>query len=355
MKTIIQSIVALTATVGMLFAEEHQKLADLSKAFPTEKLEIAHRDGGVEWYLFQTNLEFPELTRKLMDILREGWVLAEHDREAEAEVKAQVEAQGQAKVLDMAVIRNDAQSNITVSLHHTEQRANTGGRVRYASILRSDKEKEGSRKITPSQLTRSAAVSGNAWAQRELGFAYFTGRGVEKSPADAIKWWQKSAEQGDALAQFSLGGCYDLGHGVPKDPARAFELFRQAADQGVPSAHYALGTCYDSGKGVQRNLEKAAEHFLKAAEWNHVDAQFNLAVSYIIGEGVEKNPAEAYAWFRLANRAGGRAQRQLDDLDKRLPSEIIKAGKERTEELTKVIESNLATKRKSVKEAAQQR
>ena len=48
------------------------------------------------------------------------------------------------------------------------------------------------------------AEQGNAEAQYKLGICYFLGRGVEKDPAKAVRWFKKAAEQGHANAQLLL-------------------------------------------------------------------------------------------------------------------------------------------------------
>ncbi len=49
------------------------------------------------------------------------------------------------------------------------------------------------------------AMQGNALAQKNLGWMYFTGAGVTQDYAEAFKWYKKAAEQGNAEAQNSHG------------------------------------------------------------------------------------------------------------------------------------------------------
>lgn len=48
---------------------------------------------------------------------------------------------------------------------------------------------------------RKAAEQGLAKAQATLAEAYYCGRGVEKSPEEAVKWYLRAADQGDFKAQ----------------------------------------------------------------------------------------------------------------------------------------------------------
>ncbi|MGK0185754.1 MAG: hypothetical protein ACI9R3_001535 [Verrucomicrobiales bacterium] len=112
MKTLLQSIIVAAGSVGVLCAAE----TELQKVFPTEKLEIAHKEGAVEWYLFETDREFAFVREKLVEFLGKGWEVVGHDQEKEANLKALAEDQGWGKMRDMVVLKNNARPNITVSL-----------------------------------------------------------------------------------------------------------------------------------------------------------------------------------------------------------------------------------------------
>ena len=60
-----------------------------------------------------------------------------------------------------------------------------------------------------------SAQQGNAFAQCNLGLAYYEGKGVDKKDdKKSVEWWEKSANQGNAVAQCNLGGMYYNGEGV---------------------------------------------------------------------------------------------------------------------------------------------
>lgn len=54
------------------------------------------------------------------------------------------------------------------------------------------------------ELFKRAAESGSKEALRNLGKCYMKGLGVNKLPAEAVKYYKKAAEQGDAEAQYLL-------------------------------------------------------------------------------------------------------------------------------------------------------
>ena len=88
-----------------------------------------------------------------------------------------------------------------------------------------------------------AETSDHGYAQYFLGRMYADGRGVQKSPEDAAKWFRKAAEKGVKEAQFHLGGLYERGEGVPQDYEYAFAWFTVAAKLGNSRAGAAKTAC----------------------------------------------------------------------------------------------------------------
>jgi TPR repeat protein len=90
------------------------------------------------------------------------------------------------------------------------------------------------------EAIKAKAATGDSSAQNNLGICYATGRGVEKDPAQAMKWWQQAADQGNALALINLGVCYEEGDGVSQDSAQAYVWYAVAAASGNQSAAQAM-------------------------------------------------------------------------------------------------------------------
>jgi hypothetical protein len=91
-------------------------------------------------------------------------------------------------------------------------------------------------------------------AQMILAIMYSDGRGVNKDPAEGLKWYLKAADQGLALAQISVGDAYFLGIGANRDPAEAIKWYSRAAAQGWTQALFNVGSMHVSGQGVGRDL-----------------------------------------------------------------------------------------------------
>ena len=197
--------------------------------------------------------------------------------------------------------------------------------------------------------TKNAATKGNAEAQFYLGLCYYSGAGVTKNHAEAVKWFRKAAEQGHAIAQYNLGLCYANATGVTEDLAEAVKWYLKSAEQGYARAQDGLGVCYYSGAGVTKDLAEAVKWYRKAAEQGNeqavaalkelrlnpsqasltpgstknysklpfdevrkaaeqgnAEAQFYLGFYYEqgVGVGVTKDLAEAAKWYRKAAEQG---------------------------------------------------
>lgn len=83
---------------------------------------------------------------------------------------------------------------------------------------------------------RAAAQRGDATAQEDLAWMYYTGTGVPLDYSEAAKWVQLAAEQGFARAQLDLGYLYEQGKGVSQDYVSAFAWYKAAEDGGQKQA-----------------------------------------------------------------------------------------------------------------------
>jgi TPR repeat protein len=112
----------------------------------------------------------------------------------------------------------------------------------------------------------SKAKSGDRAAQFEVGVSYETGAGVGHDCAQAVKWYQESANQGDLAAQNNLGGLYLRGFGVAQDDAFAFAWYLRAGADGFLPAQDNIGIMYAAGRGPRANYEEAVPWYRRAAE-----------------------------------------------------------------------------------------
>lgn len=106
--------------------------------------------------------------------------------------------------------------------------------------------------ITPEMVEKykKLATSGDAEAQRQLGFCYFYGRGKCRfDRAEALVWYKKSAEQGNAAAQYDLAECYEYGRGCEKSWSEALKLYMKSAKQGYAKAQSRIEQALESEEG----------------------------------------------------------------------------------------------------------
>lgn len=76
------------------------------------------------------------------------------------------------------------------------------------------------------------AEQGNAEAQFELAYKYYSGTDVAISYTDAVFWFKKAAIQGHSTAQYNIAQCYEKAIGVEQDYVAAFYWYGKAAEQG---------------------------------------------------------------------------------------------------------------------------
>ena len=150
----------------------------------------------------------------------------------------------------------------------------------------------------------SRAQSGDAAAQCELGFYYYTGQSVPKDYGEAAKWFFSAAQQGHAVAQCNLGLCRAFGRGIPQSYPEGIKWFTKAAEQGDVDAAAALGLCYYGALGVGRDDNAAVKWLLHAAQQGSAQAQRSLGICYTYGTGVRKSLEEAFEWTRRAAEQG---------------------------------------------------
>lgn len=128
----------------------------------------------------------------------------------------------------------------------------------------------------------------------------------------ALNIWMPLAKQANPAAQYSIGLLYDQGKGVNKDPAQALKYLQLASKQGLPAAQYYLGVKYSAGLDVTKDPHKARQLLIQAAQQGHLQAQFHVANLYAKGEGGPQDQQQATYWFNQASENGyGPAQHSL--------------------------------------------
>ena len=155
------------------------------------------------------------------------------------------------------------------------------------------------------KLYARAAAQGQTGAERDLAEAYAKGKGVAKSPLDAVIWYTLKNVSDTNPDDYDLAMLLRHDKDVPGHDTLAALWFGQAAiAPGSGDAHYQLALMYEHGLGVHLNKATAAANYTKAAidtdALAMADAQVHLAELLYRGDGVRKDLKAAFKWFGKA-------------------------------------------------------
>jgi TPR repeat protein len=127
-----------------------------------------------------------------------------------------------------------------------------------------------------------------------LGNIYYTGKGVEQSYKEAIKWYEMAAEQHESYGWCNLGYCYYYGRDLEVNYEKAYECYSQAAYMGNANAMYKLGDMYFRGNHVEEDKNAAFYWYCEALNSlldDDIEANihFRLGLCYLKGYGTYKD------------------------------------------------------------------
>lgn len=122
---------------------------------------------------------------------------------------------------------------------------------------------------------KQSAELGWQAAQKNTGWMYSNGKGVEQDYTQAFHWYEKAAIQGNSCAQNNLGLAYYRGNGIEKNNKKAVKWLRKSAAQGNLYGLTMLGSLYIKGDGVPKHQTMGFAYILVASEREH-----NTAIKY---------------------------------------------------------------------------
>lgn len=167
---------------------------------------------------------------------------------------------------------------------------------------------------------KTSAEQGHAAAQEILAEYYYNdGRGPQFK--QAFHWVSKLAPKGDAFAQSQLGWMYFSGLGVEQNYKLAHQWFLKAGLQGNRSAAAYLAWMYLHAQGVQGNNAEAFKWYEMAAQYGDEEAQMMTIAMYTLGVGTEKNIEKSEFWKNKVKQATNRDfdyYYERNDYEKRL-------------------------------------
>jgi len=146
---------------------------------------------------------------------------------------------------------------------------------------------------------------GDSYAMLLLGSIYYTGKGVEQSYKDAVKWYEMAAEGLESYGLCNLGYCYYYGRDIDVNFKRAYECFSLSAYMRNPNAMYKLGDMYYYGNHVREDKDAAYFWYREALDNLHGDdvianINYRLGLCYMYGHGTCKNEMLALEHLQAA-------------------------------------------------------
>lgn len=180
------------------------------------------------------------------------------------------------------------EKSIAKATEYFEQSAELGyapSQNKLGCLLMKQRDKE-SEAVKWLQL---AAEQNHPAAQRNLGYMYLGGLGIEKSNEKGVYWYEKAATRGNASAQNELGCMYAQGKVAAQSFQRAAKLYQLAVDQNYLPAIPHLARAYLQGRGVKQSFSKALELYQKAADRGCAESKYNLALMYKDGQYDKKS------------------------------------------------------------------
>lgn len=128
------------------------------------------------------------------------------------------------------------------------------------------------------------------------------GRGVERSEADAERWYLRACALEDG------SGCHAAGlvalRATPPDPATALTRFDAGCASGSAHACAATGRLLRDGVGVAQDAPRARALLAQSCEGGVLEACTEHAMMVIDGTGAEPDPVAGASLMRLACNQG---------------------------------------------------
>jgi len=123
-------------------------------------------------------------------------------------------------------------------------------------------------------------------------------QGRYEESLEAFRYW---AERGEPYALSMVGQHYHNGNGVDRDPAEAMRWYRRAADRGFAPAMFNIGCLYEVDGNINPDAAQARHWYRTAAEHSDRDAMYRLALLLYDGRGGERDLVQSHRWFRRAS------------------------------------------------------
>lgn len=141
----------------------------------------------------------------------------------------------------------------------------------------------------------------DALLEYRIGRMYLNGNGTAENAAEALRWFEKSANNGNLFAAYEAATLMETGQKVPVNPIRSQIYYNQVlngfikTDLVTPDSNleYRIGLMFFKGKGTALDIDAATKWLNLSSSKGNPYAQFQLAEIYRKGEWTLQN--EEYA------------------------------------------------------------
>lgn len=148
------------------------------------------------------------------------------------------------------------------------------------------------------------ALENDGEAAYYLGRVYDYGLMEESQNfAEALKWYQVSADNEYGWGDLGLGYLYLSGCGVEKDYELAKECFQNAVNHQCPEGYVGLARCIIES-GDEENYHYAYLAIQNALEANLVDGSYYMGLLYEEGIDVKQDLSSAVTYYELVSECG---------------------------------------------------
>ena len=160
---------------------------------------------------------------------------------------------------------------------------------------------------------------------------YENGRGTEKDPDEAAKWYRRASELGNRDGTLNAAMVL-LARKNSEDKVKEAEgvaMLRRAAEAGQSVAQHLLGLRLRAGDGVPKDEEEGMRWIQRAANQGLPRAQAMIGALTAQGKGgLRKDPVAAHAWLSLAVDGDDKqARRNRDTIAKGLsPAQLQRSA-----------------------------
>ncbi|HTH15150.1 MAG TPA: tetratricopeptide repeat protein, partial [Magnetospirillum sp.] len=148
------------------------------------------------------------------------------------------------------------------------------------------------------------AMQGDPEAQYQLALAFRDGKGMKKSPAEAVSWFAIAAGNGEKTAAVEVAKAYEQGAGVKRDTNAAALWWQRAGVLGDEAAKARFLQLFLSGETENLGGPIGASWLEALAAQGRIDAILALGAAYEKGEGVPVDLAKARHWYEDAAFSG---------------------------------------------------